>query len=138
MAASHAQASSSRPPSAAGTAASSTAASGSNGPAYHGLAHLDAYTEGELIGQGSFGVIHKVTRKSDGRVRRPFPFFFSWLRWQNRVGAVLPAAPALFGGLNDSGQDGGADAFCLSPHPPNPLASLPPPPVRPRAFVRLA
>jgi hypothetical protein len=71
MAASHAQASSSRPPSAAGTAAA--AASGTNGPAYHGLAHLDAYTEGELIGQGSFGVIHKVTRKSDGMVRSRLP-----------------------------------------------------------------
>lgn len=65
MAVSHVQASSSRPPSAAGTASSN------GGPAYHGLSHLDAYTEGELIGQGSFGVIHKVTRKSDGMVRLP-------------------------------------------------------------------
>lgn len=49
------------------------AASSSRPPpiSFQTLSHLDAYTEGELIGQGSFGVIHKVTRKSDGLVR-PF------------------------------------------------------------------
>lgn len=38
---------------------------------FQSLSHLDHYAEGELIGQGSFGIIHKVTRKSDGQVSRP-------------------------------------------------------------------
>jgi hypothetical protein len=35
---------------------------------FQSLSHLDNYIEGDLIGQGSFGIIHKVTRKSDGQV----------------------------------------------------------------------
>lgn len=35
---------------------------------FQSMAALDNYEEGELIGQGSFGIIHKVKRKSDGMV----------------------------------------------------------------------
>ncbi|CDZ98223.1 pkinase-domain-containing protein [Phaffia rhodozyma] len=35
---------------------------------FQNLSHLENYTEGDLIGQGSFGIIHKVTRKSDDAV----------------------------------------------------------------------
>lgn len=43
---------------------------------FQSLTALDNYTEGELIGQGSFGIIHKVTRKSDGMVsQRPSSLF---------------------------------------------------------------
>jgi len=45
---------------------------------FQSLQALENYEEGELIGQGSFGIIHKVKRKADGMVSSVSSFVASF------------------------------------------------------------